>query len=115
MRQEAVTIVPVNTHTQRTTSFTPIREWLSSDAERIVKEPLENEILKPWKSCPCTNKGIYYHNGCGSNAQPIGPSMRVQRPKRNFPSPIGPQQALVLQLQTLLWLHSPQSHHQLFF
>ena len=75
----------------------------------------QNKTLKLWKSRPHTNQGIYYHSGCGPNAQPIGPSMRVQHTECDFHLSVGPQQALILQPHTHTWPHTPQSHHQIFF
>ena len=108
--QDGAIVVPINdTRTQCTTSLTPIKEWLPLDAQRMVKNPKENKILKPLKSWPRTNQGIYYHSGCNSGAQPIGPSMQVRHAKHNYPLHIGPQQALVCQPQTRLWPHTPRA------
>ena len=75
----------------------------------------QNESPKPSKGWPRTNQGIYCHSGCGPSAQPIGPSTQVRCTERNFFPHVGPQQALVLYLQMVLWPHTPQSLHQLFF
>ena len=50
-----------------------------------------------------------YHSGCSPSAQPIGPSTQVRHAERDYPRHVGPQQALVLQLQTRPWPYTPRA------
>ena len=50
-----------------------------------------------------------YYSGCSPSAQPIGPSTQVWHAERDYPLHLGPQQALVLQLQTRPWPYTPRA------
>ena len=114
--KNSATVVPINgTQTQCTTSLPPIKERLSSDAERMVNESPRKLNWKPVKSWPYTNQGRsltrWMRPQCTTyRTIHAGLACRTRFPPTcRSPSSTSPSAAM------FPWPYAPQGHHQLFF